>query len=54
MSLEIEYITINILHENQVSSVQSLSRVRLFVNPHAVAHQFPLSIEFSRQEDWSG
>ena len=48
MSLEIEYITINILHENQVSSVQSLSRVRLFASPWTAAHQASLSITNSR------
>ena len=48
MSLEIEYITINILHENQVSSVQSLSRVRLFASPRTAAHQASLSITNSR------
>ena len=33
--------------------VQSLSCVRLFVTPWTVAHQVPLSMEFSRQEYWS-
>ena len=33
---------------------QSLSRVRLFATPQTVAHQAPLSMEFSRQEYWSG
>ena len=33
----------------QFSSVQSLSRVRLFVTPWAVAYQAPLSMGFSRQ-----
>ena len=33
---------------------QSLSRVQLFVTPWTVAHQTPLSMEFSRQEYWSG
>ena len=31
-----------------------LSRVRLFATPWTVAHQAPLSMRFSRQEDWSG
>ena len=31
-----------------------LSRVRLCVTPWAIAHQAPLSMEFSRQEYWSG
>ena len=34
--------------------VKSLSRVRLFVTLWAVAHQAPPSMEFSRQEYWSG
>ena len=33
---------------------QSLSFVRLFATPRTVAHQPPLSMEFSRQEYWSG
>ena len=33
---------------------QSLSHVRLFATPWTVAHQVPLSMEFSRQEYWSG
>ena len=32
----------------------SLSRVWLFVTPRTVAHQAPLSMEFSREEYWSG
>ena len=31
-----------------------LSCVRLFTTPRTVAHQAPLSREFSRQEYWSG
>ena len=34
--------------------VKSLSRVRLFVTPRTVAYQAPPSMEFSRQEYWSG
>ena len=34
--------------------VQSLSCVQLFATPWTVAHQAPLSMEFSRQEYWSG
>ena len=30
------------------------SRVRLYVTPWTAAHQAPLSLEFSRQESWSG
>ena len=36
-----------------MSSVGMLSCVRLFVTPRSVAHQVPLSMEFSRQEYWS-
>ena len=38
----------------QFSSIQSLSHVRLFATPWTIAHQVPLSMEFSRQEYWSG
>ena len=31
-----------------------LSCVQLFATPWTVAHQTPLSMEFSRQEYWSG
>ena len=34
--------------------VKSLSCVPLFVTPGTVAHQAPQSMEFSRQESWSG
>ena len=33
---------------------QSLSRIRLYATPLAVARQAPLSMGFSRQEYWSG
>ena len=33
---------------------QLLSTVRLFATPWTVVHQVPLSMEFSRQADWSG
>ena len=33
---------------------RALSHVRLFAIPWTVAHQAPLSMEFSRQEYWSG
>jgi len=32
----------------------SLSRLQLFATPWIVAHQSPLSMEFPRQEFWSG
>ena len=31
-----------------------LSRVQLFATPWTIAHQAPLSMEFIRQEYWSG
>ena len=34
--------------------VELLSRGRLFVTPRTAACQAPLSMEFSRQEYWSG
>ena len=38
----------------QFSSVQSLSRVRLFATLWTVAPQAPPSMGFSRQEYWNG
>ena len=34
--------------------MKPLSRVRLFATPWIVAYKAPLSMEFSRQEYWSG
>ena len=34
--------------------VKSLSHVQLFATPWTIAHQAPQSMEFSRQEYWSG
>ena len=34
--------------------VKSLRRVQLFATPWTVAYQVPPSMEFSRQEYWSG
>ena len=36
------------------SESESLSRVRLLATPWTAVHQAPLSMEFSRQEHWSG
>ena len=36
------------------TEVKSLSHVWLFANPWTVAYQAPQSLEFSRQEYWSG
>ena len=35
-------------------SAESLSRAQLFATPWTVGRQAPLSMGFSRQEDWSG
>ena len=37
-----------------IKKVKSLSHVRLFATPWTIAYQAPLSMEFSRQEYWSG
>ena len=39
---------------DQTVKVKSLSRVPLFVTTWTIVHQPPLSMEFSRQEYWSG
>ena len=41
------------LYHLQAVCAQSLSRAWLFATPWTVAHQAPLSMEFSRQEYWS-
>ena len=38
----------------KMGEMKSLSRVRLFATRWTVAYQVPLSLEFSRQEYWSG
>ena len=38
----------------RVCVCQSLTHVRLFATPWTVAHQAPLSMEFSRQKYWNG
>ena len=37
-----------------ISMLSCFSHVQLFVTPWTVTHQAPLSMEFSRQEYWSG
>ena len=37
-----------------VAVIQMLSCVQLLATPWTVTHQVPLSMEFSRQEYWSG
>ena len=49
--------TLRLRKQNMRVHVCTLSRfscVRLFVTPWTVARQAPLSVAFSRQEDWSG
>ena len=38
----------------QISEVELLSHVQLFVTPWTVAYPAPPSMEFSKQEYWSG
>ena len=38
----------------KTAAAQVLTHVQLFATPWTVAHQTPLSIEFSRQKYWSG
>ena len=42
------------LSEESDVKVKSLSHVQLFVTPGTLADQAPLSMEFSREEYWSG
>ena len=48
------YIYIYIEREREREREKSLSPICLFATPWAVAYQSPLSMEFSRQEYWSG
>ena len=50
-----EIIQQRLSKKNKVrSSMRVLSHVQLFAIPQTVARQIPLSMEFSRQEYWSG
>ena len=40
--------------QSSAAAAKSLSRVRLCLTTQTAAHQAPLSLEFSRQEHWSG
>ena len=42
------------VQQDKGSEVKSLSLVQLFATPWTVAYKAPLSMEFSRQEYWSG
>ena len=48
------YVAAGFAKVPSVDFVKSLSRVRLFVTPWTVARQASLSVDFSRQEYWSG
>ena len=54
--LEPRFLSRFLLHSASVCKVKvkSLSRVRLFMTPWTVAYQAPLSMGFSRQEQWNG
>ena len=41
-------------HHYTAREIQLLSRVQLLTTPWTVSHQAPLSMEFSKQEYWSG
>ena len=43
-----------VFNKVSVNSVQLLSRVHLFATPWSVARQIPLTMQFPRQEYWSG
>ena len=43
-----------VLQETLCCALSHFSRVRLSVTPWTVAHQPPLSMGLSRQENWSG
>ena len=47
-------ITTHTCHDCMRKKVKSLSRVGLFATPRTVAYQAPPSMEFSRQDYWSG
>ena len=52
-----DYVIFSFLHfsdSKERKKVKSLSCVQLFATPWTIAHQDPLSMEFSRQEHWSG
>ena len=54
---EHESVGLSVCAENRTfpgKKVKLLSRLRLFVTPWTVAHQTSPSMEFSRQEYWSG
>ena len=54
-SLTVAGQSFQISHSNREHVyVHALSHVQLFVNPWTIARQAPLSMEYSRQEYWTG
>ena len=47
-------VLVSFINSKKEKKVKSLSRVQLFMTPWTVAYQAPPSMEFSRQEYWSG
>ena len=45
---------LKLMYDHEKVKVKSVSCVQLFVTLWTVAYQAPLSMEFSRQEYWSG
>ena len=50
----LEWVAISLSKRNCKKKVKSLSHVQLFATPWTIAYQAPSSMEFSRQEYWSG
>ena len=46
--------TITVIKNTLLLLLSRFSCVRLCATPESAAHQAPLSLEFSRQEHWSG
>ena len=49
-----KYLLCDRRYMTQNRRAQLLSHVQLFATPWTAAHQTPLSVEFSRQDYWSG
>ena len=55
--LELSYDPVVLLlgvYPATAAAAESLSHVQLLATPWSIAHQAPLSMEFSRQEYWNG
>ena len=53
-SVQFQYNSVQHPYEVKWNEVKSLSHIWLFAIPWTVAHQAPLSMEFSKKEYWSG